>query len=145
VRTLVVGELVAQHAELVGLPEFADDVIEGRAADEVACRGAAIASPAARCVFPTPGGPSIRDETLFCSPEYPSALADCFATAAELGPDDGDEWVPPLVIRRVRRSLLVKGPLASEPAGSSSAFALESRSVWAACSTSSRHLRFAWD
>ena len=36
VRALVVRELVAQRAELVGLAQFAHDVVEGGVADEVA-------------------------------------------------------------------------------------------------------------
>ena len=65
VRALVVRELVPQRAELIGLPEFADDVVEGCSGRGSRRGSASIANPTAKWVFPTPGGPRISEDTLF--------------------------------------------------------------------------------
>jgi hypothetical protein len=65
VGSLVMRELVAQRAELVGLAQFSQDVVEGRIADEVAGAECFHRQPHRQVCLPDAGWAQVSDETLF--------------------------------------------------------------------------------
>ena len=98
VRALVVGELLAQRPELVGLSELADDVVEGRVAHEVAGAERLHRHTNGNVCLPDSGRAQNQRRDLVLDEPERAELGEAFGV--ELGLEADVEFIEGLVVRQ---------------------------------------------